>query len=106
MIPKFSSPTYSITDYFIIDECDSIMLDEAKNFTSIYKSLDKQVGGLFFLTATKFEQTTTGKSNEESFIRMLPNLYIVNCKQDQIVKDVDHTQFTFTTLDNCAAKIK
>ena len=55
MLPLFSDETYSTSDYFIIDECDSMILDHAQEFKGIYKSLNQKVGGLFFLTATQFE---------------------------------------------------
>lgn len=106
MLPYYDSEKHSDLDFFIIDECDSMMLDTAEMFQRIYESLNKNVGGLFFLTATKFEETKTDKSNEEKFVRMMPNLSITNCFQEKHVKESTHTRMGFSTTDKFVLHIK
>ena len=55
MIPNKDETIYGSNDYFIVDECDSMMLDNAREFMPNYNYLKEKVGGFFFLTATKYE---------------------------------------------------
>ena len=41
MLPLWEEGKYGKLDYFIIDECDSIMLDDAELFLQRYTSLKK-----------------------------------------------------------------
>ena len=55
MIPKFENGKYNDKDYFIVDECDSMMLDDPEDFYNNYTSMQEKIGGFFFLTATEFD---------------------------------------------------
>ena len=64
--------------FYIVDECDSIMLERSKEFVAVYEGISKHIGGMYFLTATSAEKISgEAKSLEENFISTLPDLTIV-----------------------------
>jgi len=51
-----------------------MILDDAEKFLVRYNALKDNVGGIFFLTATEFEEIENSKSNEEYFISQLEKI--------------------------------
>ena len=103
MLPLWEKGKYGKLDYFIIDECDSIMLDDAELFLQRYTSLKKKVGGLFFLTATQFEETSEGESHEKQFVSNLKMLLAVRCTPQKTIEWEDPYEMKF---ENTEAMVK
>ena len=106
MIPQYDSTKFDKNDYFIVDECDSIMLDESIEFHANYIGMQSHVGGFFFLTATNFEEEEGISTHEEQFINSLPNLKILKCKPQRTKKEHLMYEKDFQDVDAMVSEVK
>ena len=106
MIPKYDKEKYDKYDFFIVDECDSIMLDQCMVFFQNYLSMQARVGGFFFLTATKFEEGEGYETAEQRFVTSLPNLKSLKCDSKMAKNDRVEKTNDFKNVDDMTTHIK
>jgi hypothetical protein len=77
MIPVYDYTKHDKHHYFIIDECDGMMLDQAETFMTRYLEIKDKVGCFFFLTATNFETIENSRSHEQIYIESIPTIELI-----------------------------
>ena len=54
---KKDGTAWTKADIIVVDECDVLVLDQAKAFSKMWEVVKKLVSGAIFLTATTFDKT-------------------------------------------------